>query len=246
MERGSESRQAAEGYSSRAVETMRAAPSPPQADALVSADSAVAAADAKSLAAWAIAAQRDFNAARFAVTSIGGGPSHSSLAAVELARGMAQTGRRVVIADLSRSGSELEKLCGVASGPGIADLVNGEAAFTKIIGRDRKSAVHLLRFGRDRSARAMAQLDERTGNILAALSNSYDVVVVHAGEAAPETAALLNQCEAVVVLAPANRHTEAADAVKELSSAGLRAVCHVPIGRPRKREAELSLAEGHA
>ncbi len=243
MERGSNAPQPLPATSvdpPEAMQTMAAVPLPPQADTVVTMDG-------KSLAAWAIAAQRDVNAARFAVTSIGGGSSDTSTAAAELARAMAQAGRRVVIADLARSGSDLEKLCGVASGPGIADLVNGEAAFTKIIGRDRKSAAHLLRFGTDRSARAMAQLDERTGNILAALGNSYDVVVVHAGEAAPETAALLKQCEAAIILAPAARRAEAADAAKALSAAGLRAVCHVPIKSSREREArELSLAEGHA
>ena len=220
---------------------------PAQADPLALMDSAGMAVAAKAMSAWAMTAQRDVNAVCFAITSIGGGAGDTSLAAVALARAMAQLGRRVVIVDLSRVDSWLENLCAVAAGPGVADLVNGEAAFTKVIGRDAKSAVHLLRFGQDHSARAMALLDERIGSVLAALGNSYDAVIVHAGEATPETPALLRKCEAVLVLAPAMRLADATAAVKALSESGVHAVCHVLIGRPEAGTApEFSLVAAHA
>jgi hypothetical protein len=93
----------------------------------------------------------------------------------------------------------------------------------------------------------MALLDERSGNILAALGNSYDVVVVHAGEVAPETPALLTKCEAVLILAPPTRLAEATAAVKALSLSGLHAVSHVLIGRSQAGNGpEFSLAVGHA
>ncbi|MGH6855125.1 MAG: GumC family protein [Aestuariivirga sp.] len=207
------------------------AQAPAQDDPGLLMDSAEMMAAAKSMSAWAMAAQRDVNAVCFAVTSIDGGPGDTSMAAVALARGMGGLGRRVVIIDLSRGGSWLEQLCGVATGPGIADLVSGEAAFTKVIGRDTKSAVHLLRFGLDHSANATALLDERTGSVMAALGDSYDVVIVHAGEAVSETPVLLRKCDAALVLAPPARLAEAGDAVQALASAGLHAVCHVLIGR---------------
>ncbi len=220
---------------------------PARPDPTLVMDSAAIMAGAEALAAWAMAAQRDVNAVSFAVTSIGGGAGDTSVAAVALARAMSQAGRRAVIADLSRAGSWLEKLCGIVAGLGIADFVNGEAAFTKVIGRDAKSAVHLLRFGVDHSAKALQLLEERSGRILAALANSYDLVVVHCGEAAPETPALLRKCEAALVLAPAERLPEATEAVKALSASGVHAVCQVLIDRPQASKApEFSLAAGHA
>jgi len=220
---------------------------PANADPAVLMGSAEVAATGKSMSAWVMAAQRDFNAVCFAVTSIGGAAGDTSLAVVALARAMAQPGRRVVIADLAGSGSWLETLCGVAPGPGIADLVNGETAFTKVIGRDAKSAVHLLRFGMDHSAKAKALLYDRAGNVLAALASSYDVMIAHAGEATPETPALLHKCDAAMVLAPATRLAEATAAVKALSLSGLHAVCQVLIGRSHAGQPpEFSLAAGHA
>jgi MinD-like ATPase involved in chromosome partitioning or flagellar assembly len=202
---------------------------------------------AKSMSSWAMAAQRDVHATSFAITSIGGSEGDTSLATVALARAMAQVGRRVVIVDLSRGGSWLEDLCGIAPGPGIADLVNGEAAFTKVIGRDAKSAVHLLRFGVDRTAKAMELLGQRTGNILAALANSYDVVVAHAGEAGPDTPAVLNKCDAILICAPAEYSVEAAAAVKALRLSGERAVCQVLVGASGAANGpQFSLAVGHA
>jgi Mrp family chromosome partitioning ATPase len=231
-----------------ALPQVAALPKPvPRADPQSLLDGVEMAAAAKSMSSWAMATQRDVHATCFAITSIGGGEGDTSLAAVALARAMAQSGRRVVIVDLSRTGSWLEELCGIAPGPGIADLVNGDAAFTKVIGRDVKSAVHLLRFGMDHSAKARALLDERTGNILAALGNSYDVVIAHAGEAGPETATLLNKCDAALICAPDTRASDAAAAAKALGLSGARAVCQVLIGRAQAADGpKFSLAVGHA
>ncbi len=246
-ERGSYLPFAPEPAADLAITASRIEKPPAHPEPVVLPDIAVMPNSAKSMSAWAAAAHRDVNAVRFAVTSIGGGPADSSLAAVTLARAMAKSGQRVVIADLSRSGSSLENLCNVPPGPGIADLVNGEAAFTKVIGRDAKSAVHLLRFGIDHSAKAMKLLDGRIGNVLEALGKSYEIVVVHAGEAGVNTPALLQTCEAALVLAPAARLAEASAAAKALSAAGLRAVCPVLIGQtPEGAAPEFSLAAGHA
>ncbi len=222
-------------------------PPPPKTDPAVLRGSAEVAATGKSMAAWAMAARRDVNAVSFAVTSIGGAPGDTSLAAIELARAMAPSGRRVIICDLAGRGSCLESLCGVAPGPGIADFVNGDAAFTKIIGRDAKSTAHLLRFGLDHSVKAKALLYDRANHIVAGLRNSYDAVIVHIGEATAETTHLLTKCDAAMVLAPATRLADATAAMKALSLSGLQAVCHVLIERPQAGlPPEFSRTAGHA
>ena len=184
----------------------------------------------KLISAWAKAVQRDSKITHFALASIGGGTGDTSVAVLALARAMAQSGRRVIVADLAQRGSWLENLCGVKPGPGISDLVSGEASFTKVIGRDMAAAVHLLRFGNGRSPRTLSLLTERLDSVLAALAQSYEVVIVNAGEAASETSALLSKCEAALIMAPAQRLTDAASTVRALQSSGLRAVRHVLIG----------------
>ena len=186
----------------------------------------------KLMLAWAKAVQRDSKITHFALVSIGAGAGDTSVAGLALARAMAQSGRRVIVADLAQKGSWLENLCGVKPGPGISDLVSGEASFTKVIGRDMASAVHLLRFGNHRSPKTLSLLTERLDSVLAALAQSYEVVIVNAGEAASETSALLSKCEAALIMAPAQRLTDAASTVRALQSSGLRAVRHVLIGHP--------------
>jgi hypothetical protein len=114
-------------------------------------------------------------------------------------------------------------------------LVSGAADFTKVMGRDTKSAVHLLRYGVVRTPRAKVLLAERIESVLGALSHSYDAVIVNAGEAGLETPVLLHKCDGVLVLAPGARMTEAANAVEALLSSGVRAARTVRIGEAQAR-----------
>jgi Mrp family chromosome partitioning ATPase len=162
-------------------------------------------------------------ARRFIVTSLGGGTEPAVLAA-SLARALAKAGRRTVIVDLARAGSWLERLCSVIPGAGISELVTGHTDFTKVIGRDSLSTVHLLRYGIDRSPASFAAIEARIDPLLAALASSYDTVIVHVGEATLETANLMSRCEAAILLAPSERSTDAAAAAHSLQAAGLAAV----------------------
>ena len=136
----------------------------------------------------------------------------------------------MAIVDLAQGGSWLETLCGVPAGPGILDLVSGAADFTKVIGRDAKSTVHLLRYGAVRTPRAKVLLAERIESVLGALGHSYDAVIVNAGEAALETPVLLHKCDGVLVLAPAAHMAEANNAVEALLTSGVRAARTVRLG----------------
>jgi polysaccharide biosynthesis transport protein len=220
------------------MQTPPAATAPPlttlpkaPADATLAVEGPLVDAAATIMSNWAISVRRDFAASRFAVTSISGGTGDCSVAAIALARTLARMGQRVIAVDLSPTGSWLEPLCGVAHGPGLTDLVTGATDFTKVIGRDTKSTAHMLRFGVDRSLRAMALVDEHIEGLLDALGRSYDMIVVNAGEAQPETPVLLHKCHAALLLAPAGRLAEATAAVQALLSTGLRAARHVLIGQ---------------
>lgn len=190
------------------------------------------AAAARCMAEWASALRRDHGIRRVGITSVGGGTADSPVAALAMARSLALTGHRAVLVDVARMGAFLGGLCGVPQGPGLSDLVSGKVDFTKVIARDLRSTVHVLRFGLDHSDDAARLIRERLGAVLDALAKSYDYCIVHLGEATDETPIHLHKCEAALILAPATQLVEATKAVQTLLSTGLSAAQHVLIGAP--------------
>ncbi|MFT3986226.1 GumC family protein [Aestuariivirga sp.] len=180
---------------------------------------------AAEIADWigALAGNQRFQ--RITVATIGAGTGDGSAAAVVLARTLSLRGRRVVLADLSRGGSWIEPLCGLAPGQGIADLITGAAPFTKVLARDPKSGMHVLRFGVDRSPAATDLLDSRLPNVLSALGQSYDAVVVYAGEWGAVIAPLLGVTDAAIILTSPARF---ADFGNDGSVSKLQGPCRSP------------------
>jgi Mrp family chromosome partitioning ATPase len=146
-----------------------------------------------------------------------------------MARALSRTKKKTVIIDLCRAGSSLEALLGTAAGPGIADLVSGAAEFTKVMARDSRSPVHLLRYGQDRSEWAMGLVEQHIESVLQALENAYDMLIVHAGEVVNETPGLIRQCHAALVLAPLERGNDVAVAIDALSTGALRDAKYVVV-----------------
>jgi Mrp family chromosome partitioning ATPase len=130
--------------------------------------------------------------------------------AMELARDVADHGRRVVVVDTTfgagngdeekpeassegaqadgeaKAGEEEET---VASVPGLSDLLTGSAAFETVIQRDRFSRVHAIAAGEPVSDPLVLLASERMETVLEALRLTYDVVfllapaVIRHGEA---------------------------------------------------------------
>jgi len=176
---------------------------------------------ANEMANWidGLAAGRTFQ--RIALTTLGSSAGDGSAAAVVLARTLAGHGRRVVLADLSRGGSWIEQLCGLPSGQGIVDLITGAAPFTKVLARDPKSSMHVLRFGTDHSHAALQQLESRVAHVLSALGQSYDAVIVYAGDMNTGAAPLLGASDVALILSPVVRFAEAAATAQNLGANGL-------------------------
>jgi Mrp family chromosome partitioning ATPase len=181
---------------------------------------------------WVQDLRRDFNVKKVGLTSLGGSSVDACVASLALARSISVTGKRVMLVDLERSEAIVERLCGVVSGPGVSDLVSGAADFTKVIGRDTRSPIHVLRYGLDHSPRASGLLLERIESVLSALSQTYDFVVVNLGEAADDTPIYLHKCEAALLLAPSAQMSEVTAAVQTLVDTGLTAAQYVLIGAP--------------
>lgn len=201
------------------------------AEAIAVIDSPETAMAVRQLAAWIQAMRNPGGANRIGFTSIGGGSGDTSVASLAIARHFASAGKRVAVADLSRTGSLLEGLCEVPRGPGLAELVSGAADFTKVIGRDGKSTVHLLRYGIDRSPATSDLVLDRAESVLAALARAYELVIVNLGEAQHETPVLLHKCETALILAPVQRSGDVINAVQALLATGLHAAGHVLIDK---------------
>ena len=174
------------------------------------------------MAFWAAKARESSASRRFGIMSFGCATGDTSAAAVAMARALSRTKKKTVIIDLCRLGSSLEALLGTAAGPGIADLVSGAAEFTKVMARDSRSPVHLLRYGQDRSEWAMGLVEQNIESVLQALENAYDMLIVHAGEVVKETPGLVRHCHAALVLAPVSRCSDVAVAIDALCTGALR------------------------
>lgn len=185
---------------------------------------------ARTMSRWAFDIRRDLDVRRIGITSLGGGTADASVAALALARAIAISGKRTILVDLVRSNSVIGTLSGAPTGPGVADLVSGAADFTKVISRDTRSPVHVLRYGLDHSPRTQTLLLERIESVMTALSQAYEHAVVNLGEAAEDTPIYLHKCQGALLMAPASRLSEVTAAVQTLLDTGLAAAQHVLIG----------------
>jgi len=65
------------------------------------------------------------------------------------------------------------------------------------------------------------------GSIINALASIYDFILVHSGEASPATPAMLKDCKAAILLAPANRQKDVEAAARVLDTKGIRYALYV-------------------
>ncbi|TAU88274.1 GumC family protein [Rhizobium leguminosarum] len=107
---------------------------------------------------------------------------NGSAATVSLTRMLADTGRRVILIDMTGSGYPTELMAEDQAALGVTDLLCGEAAFGDTIHGDRFSDAHLIPQGQSDVRRAMRGVD-RLSLLLDALAAAYDLVVVECGSA---------------------------------------------------------------
>ncbi len=173
------------------------------------------------VAEWALRLQRTTGLRRFAIASLGGGFTDSSMVSVVLARAVASHGARVIVVDLAPDGSGVEALFGLSPGPGFTDLLAGTTDFTKVVARDPLSNVHLLRFGVERTEATVSRMEQRIDAVLGTLGSIYDVILLHAGEESKKTPELIGKCQAALLLASGLRQTDVASTAKTLRESGL-------------------------
>ncbi len=95
----------------------------------------------------------------------------------DIASALASTGQQVILVDWSETGAGFAGSFGLASRPGIIDLIVGTATFDAVIRRVPGSDVHLIACGSPRASAASLDAD-RVNLILDALDEAYDHVIV--------------------------------------------------------------------
>ena len=154
------------------------------------------------------------------VTVLGTAPGEDiALTALTLARLLARD-LKVVVVDLAASSSVIPEESTEANAPGLAELMLGEASFSQIINKDRRSRVQLVGAGRPGFDRALLQ-SPRLLLAIDALMRVYDRVVLDAGAAADLPAELLTALGRAVVVPDASMDAEARNQMcAELKAAG--------------------------
>jgi hypothetical protein len=110
---------------------------------------------------------------------IGGAAAIDATAeAISIARALVTAGDQVVLLDLAHGPHSISAALGLPRFPGLADLAAGRAQFEDVIGLDTETPLHVIAAGNPRFA-----ADDGNGRfaaIFAALTETYDSVVLHA------------------------------------------------------------------
>lgn len=157
----------------------------------------------------------------YALTSIGG-TFDTAFASVALARALSARKLKTMLLDISPTRPNVQDLMALTDGQGLCELLAGQADVAKVIVRDHKSAVQVMRLGMPGAILPSQTLAARMPAVLASLAQVYDVVLVNAGEASAATPDAVQGTAAVIFLASAQRQKDAVAAAKTLSARGMR------------------------
>lgn len=157
----------------------------------------------------------------FCVTSIGG-TYDAAFACVALARALAALKVKTVVLDVVPSRPSVVDLMALPDGPGLVELVQGQADVAKVIVRDHKSNVQVIRHGQSADTPTRGVLAARMPAVLASLAQVYDIILINAGEASPATPELMQGAGAVIFLAASHRQRDAAAAARTLAVRGVK------------------------
>jgi polysaccharide biosynthesis transport protein len=182
-------------------------------------------------------------ARHFAFTRVGCDPLESATALQTAATELAAMRKRVLVMDLDHERAELERLFGLPDGGGLLDLLAGQADFSKLIARDARTNVHIIRLGDVSNAREPEALANQIRAILRSIQGIYDFVLLHIGQASSSALPYLLTCDVAIILAPPSHDAEVLEAAETLTEKASIQVMHVSVDRPPSATA--MGAEGH-
>jgi hypothetical protein len=140
----------------------------------------------------------------------GAAATDATAEAISIARALVAAGQQVVLLDLAHGPHSISAALGLPRFPGLADLAAGRAQFEDVIGLDVETPLHVIAAGSPRFAAADG--NRRFSAILAALTETYDSVVLHADrEALRRTASDLRSTLSIAVAVLPQRASGTAD-----------------------------------
>lgn len=153
--------------------------------------------------------------------AISPGGDEGSTATVMLARQIAESGRTIVLVDMTGSATPTQMMAENPKLPGITDLLCGETAFGDAIHPDRLSDAHIIPHGASDPARAMRGVD-RLSMIIDALADAYDLVLIECGpaEIAGISRLTRNAMAEIILSVPGFKDEEVAELVTDFEAAG--------------------------
>jgi polysaccharide biosynthesis transport protein len=99
--------------------------------------------------------------------------------ATALAKALAAAGKSVVLVDWANGGSKLADMTGGAAAPGIAQLIQGEAAFEDVLQKLADTDAHFVPAGDALDEPTLVFDADRANLVLDALDEAYDHIVVY-------------------------------------------------------------------
>jgi succinoglycan biosynthesis transport protein ExoP len=153
----------------------------------------------------------------------------TTLPALTLARALS-TDSRVVMVGLVKRAPVLEAIATPPHLPGLSDVVRGMATFGQIVGKDRLSGVHLVRYGRSDMSMDTLLGAGQFGVLMEALSRAYAHVIIDAGPLSDHAFLLAAVAPRAVLIAGDGAPEEIAGAVEMLTGAGFADIAVMSAG----------------
>jgi capsular exopolysaccharide synthesis family protein len=161
------------------------------------------------------------------VTSPADGDGKST-SAVNLAISMAQRGERVLLVDANFRAPMLHKLFGSQMSPGLSSVLANHLTLGEAVQQTEIECLDLLTSGVHQSSSSDMLDSHRMKEVLESATAEYDRVVIDcpAVLSAPDTNALVNKCDGVVLLLRCGKttHAKALEAKQALTFAGANIV----------------------
>ncbi len=164
-------------------------------------------------------------------------PTSGVIMSAALARAFSTFGLKTIVVDATMSGHELTAAFGVHDGPGLAEFLRGNAAFSDCIVRDGASSTHVMTSGASSPEARELAAGNRIDVTLAALSHAYDVVIMSAANLTsnPWALSVADKTDMALLVTPADAHDGvAAQFAQTMKSAMSKDVCFVLAHAPQK------------
>lgn len=164
-------------------------------------------------------------------------PTSGVIMSASLARAFSTFGLKTIVVDATMSGPELTAAFGVHDGPGLAEFLRGNAAFSDCIVRDGASSTHVMTSGASSPEARELAAGNRIDVTLAALSHAYDVVIMSAANLTsnPWALSVADKTDMALLVTPADAHDGvAAQFAQTVKSAMSKEVCFVLAHAPHR------------